>query len=205
MNSPRFFDKHQYAHVRSGNLPHWQQGLCTQFVTFRLADSLPENVLSEYRERCQLFENAYPKPWSEEVSNMYHAEIGDHVDMWLDRGIGSCVLKNPDARMVVADAINSLDGIRMDVYAYVIMPNHMHILMAPYEDMAKIMHSIKRYTALGINRLMHRGGALWQREYFDRLVRSKEDFNHYVDYIRNNPVGFPAEHYTLGGKALEGI
>jgi hypothetical protein len=104
-----------------GYLPHFD-GVATQFVTFRLADSLPQNVLRRLKqqlERDQLSDNS--------------GEYREMVEDYLDKGIGSCVLRDPEIAAIVADTIRGEDGQSCRLIAWVVMPNHVHLLLRPHE------------------------------------------------------------------------
>jgi len=75
------------------------------------------------------------------------------------------------------------------------MPDHVHILLTPleipnlgYHSITAILHSIKSYSSIEANRLMNRQGVFWQREYFDRIIRSESDLFEKWNYFRTNPV-----------------
>ena len=53
---------------------------------------------------------------------------------------------------------------------------------------AKIMHSLKRYTAAKANKILGRKGAFWQHESYDHVIRSQEEFDKIINYIQQNPV-----------------
>ncbi|MCY7349036.1 MAG: transposase [Pyrinomonadaceae bacterium] len=74
--------------------------------------------------------------------------------------------------------------------AWVIMPNHIHFLAAPLEnvELREIAHSIKSYTAHEANKLLKRNGQFWQHEPFDRYIRNRKHFVNVIEYIENNPV-----------------
>ena len=95
---------------------------------------------------------------------------------------------SPDERDLVAASIRFLDGRKYRLIAAVIMPDHVHLLIQPMRkgegvhSLAEIMHSLKSYTAHQI------GGPVWQRDYWDEIMR---DFAHQcrtVDYVKRNPV-----------------
>ena len=73
---------------------------------------------------------------------------------------------------------------------WVIMPNHIHILIEtrPEWPLYRVIGSFKRYTARVANQLLSRTGAFWARDYFDRYIREAEHYNETVCYIENNPV-----------------
>lgn len=76
------------------------------------------------------------------------------------------------------------------LHAYVIMPDHLHILITPYVDqsLANIMQNIKGFSAYCINKLLNRKGKFWQNENFDHLIRDSEGFVEKWEYIKQNPV-----------------
>jgi putative DNA methylase len=68
------------------------------------------------------------------------------------------------------------------------MPNHVHILITPYQSIARIMHSVKSFTAQKANSLLDRTGLpFWQGESYDHWVRDGE-FDRIKRYIELNPV-----------------
>lgn len=70
------------------------------------------------------------------------------------------------------------------------MPNHVHSLFVPFEawTLERILHSWKSYSAKEINVRIHASGSVWQKDYFDRLVRDESHFRNCVRYIRRNPI-----------------
>lgn len=193
----KFFKKHEYADIHYSTLPHWQQGECVTFVTFRLADSLPSEKISEYEDLKQIFEINNPKPWSSEIIDLYSSTIGDKIDYWLHQSHGSCILSNSYCRNILAETLFYNDGVKYNLHAFVIMPNHVHILFSPLDNLPAILHSLKRYSARHINSYLIRNGRLWQKESFDHLVRSKEKFEEYITYIKENPKNLAHDQFSL--------
>ena len=171
----------------SGNLPHWHQAGKVQFITFRLVDSLPAQVIGELRATIEEFNKIHPKPWSTEVKRLYWNTVGPVEESLLDKGHGSCLLKDKIVRDPLSDAILHYDGGEWNVMAYVIMPNHVHLLvqLIGEKPLDKLMKSVKMYAANRINKTIGRRGSLWQKESFDRLVRNHEELKHYIIYIVN--------------------
>ena len=98
------------------------------------------------------------------------------------------------ARQIAFDACLFWNGKKATVHACVVMPGHVHLLLTPAEledgscvNLTEIMQSIKSYSAHRINSLLKRQGACWQRESYDRFMRSDDDFREKLEYIRNNP------------------
>ena len=90
---------------------------------------------------------------------------------------------------MVDDALRHFDGKRLALLASVVMPNHVHVLFIqnPQHLLEDLLRSWKTFTSRKINSLLGRSGSLWQRDYFDRLVRDEKHFADCVRYIRNNP------------------
>src|SRR5688572_20843971 len=75
------------------------------------------------------------------------------------------------------------------LHAWVVMANHVHVLLTPFVEISKITHSLKRFTAREANRILGlTGQPFWQDESYDRLVRDAGEFERIAHYIENNPV-----------------
>jgi REP element-mobilizing transposase RayT len=158
-----------------GYLPHFDGGEVAQSVTFRLNDSLPRSVVERWRRELAP---------DEEVALRRRAEA------YLDEGYGAASLKEPRVAAVVQDALLYYDGVRYRLAAWVVMPNHVHLLATPCggHTLSGIMHSLKSYTASEVNKLLGLKGQLWMEDYFDRYVRSFAHYERAITYIENNPV-----------------
>jgi REP element-mobilizing transposase RayT len=90
---------------------------------------------------------------------------------------------------VVAGALRHFDGVRYKLYAWCVMPNHVHVVFLPFEgfSLSDIVHSWKSFSAQRINSSWGRRGTLWQREYYDHLIRNGEQFSRAVRYVAENP------------------
>ena len=102
---------------------------------------------------------------------------------------------SPKLRAVVLSAARHFDGKRYTLWAAVVMPDHVHLLLTPREvepgqwwSLSSILHSVKAYTAKEVNCRLGRAGAVWMQESFDRIVRDEEEFREKWTYIRNNPL-----------------
>lgn len=182
------------------NLPHWEQAGTVSFVTFRLADAIPEKSLKSWAEDRRLWLLARGlsgegdlsqtlEQLCEDQRRQYLREFGKRFHDLLDAGHGSCVLRNPDYSGVVESALLHFDGDRYDLLDYVVMPNHVHVLVSPKEghSMSSILHSWKRFTAREINKRLGATGQFWQHESFDHLVRGAGPLEGFIRYIRENP------------------
>ena len=162
-----------------GYLLHYDGGSTTQFITCRLFDSLPQTVLERFRAELE----------AKEVED-FDRETMILIEKFLDSGYGECFLKKREVAKVVKDSLEKYNGERYKLFAWVIMPNHIHLLLKPINDWAleKILHSFKSFTATEANKILQRNGKFWMRESFDRYIRDYEHFEKTWRYIENNPV-----------------
>ena len=188
--SNQFLDPFSPVEQHEHRLPHWQQGSVYYFVTWRLADSLPRDKLDRWNEERSAWISLHPRPWTPKVEAEYHAKFAETIDHWLDAGEGSCVLRDPMVAGVVADALRYFDGKRYFLDAFVVMPNHVHILFRLLEPfrLEAVVQSWKGFTAREINKRLGRRGTLWQDDYWDRLIRNQKHWGQCRDYIFDNPV-----------------
>ncbi len=157
----------------SRNLPHFDGPQQIQFVTFRLCDSMPLELLERWRKECK-----------------EEAQFRRRIERFLDSGHCKCWLTLEPVANLVKDALIYHNGKKYRLIAWVIMPNHVHALLQPYENehLPQILHSIKSYTAQQANKILNRTGQFWQRESFDRYIRNARHFSSVISYIENNPV-----------------
>jgi REP element-mobilizing transposase RayT len=172
-----------------GNLPHWRQEGVTYFVTFRLGDSLPQGKLAEWTIQRTAWLSNHPEPWTPGVTEEYWRLFPKRLEAWLDAGHGSCILRRPACRMIVEGAFQHFDSQRYILDEFVVMPNHVHLILAPQAEhkLSDILHSWKSYTSKQINQALGRTGPVWEKESFDHIVRNQGSLDHFRHYIRNNP------------------
>jgi hypothetical protein len=175
---------------RSGHLPHWEQGPVWYFITFRLADALPRAVVEEIQSEREQWRRTHDLlQLSREELAEYHRLFSERYEQLLDAGSGSCVLRDPLNADIVHGALRFFEGQRYALDEYVVMPNHVHVLVKPLprHGLADILHSWKSYTANRINRRLGRTGQLWQHESYDHIVRNESAMEAIRRYIRANP------------------
>ena len=163
-------------------LPHWQQAEVMQFVTFRLGDALPVSKIDHWKEQRRRWLLTYPKPWNSETELEYHRRFTWKIEAWLDRGEGSCLLGDPITRSHLSESLMRFQGEKVQHHAWVIMPNHVHLLFKPVAPLPKLIEAWKSVSARAIGR-----GPIWQRNYRDTLIRNEDHFVSAVRYIRKNP------------------
>ncbi|HJW38209.1 MAG TPA: MqnA/MqnD/SBP family protein [Candidatus Udaeobacter sp.] len=183
------FDEHGDLRRTTRNLPHWEQEGATYFVTFRLADAVPAQLATQWREELDTWRKFHPEPWDSATAVVYRRRFLQSREDWLDQGHGSCVLRNSNTAHIVAEALCFFEGQRYHLDAFVLMPNHVHVLVQPLPGfrLSEIVHSWKSYTARKINKALDRSGALWMQESFDRIVRDWDSLVRYRAYIAKNP------------------
>ncbi len=174
-----------------GNLPHWEQGPVWYFVTFRLADALPAAVIEEMKEQREHWRKKHDLSnlsWEEQAE--YHRLFSERYENLLNAGSGSCVLRDPQIAEIVQGAFRYFQGQRYDLDEYVVMANHVHVLVKPLagHGLTDILHSWKSFTANQINRRLNRQGQLWLHESYDHIVRNEPAMCAIRRYIRDNPV-----------------
>jgi putative transposase len=159
-----------------GRLPHWNRECGLYFVTFRTSDSLPKQRLNQLRAELRLA----GKP-----DRIRQKQFEDLID----RGAGLCLMKDPRCAEVVADTLHEFDGKHYRLLAWCVMPNHVHLVarLLPGVTLSKVMHSLKSFTAKRINSVLKRSGSIWQREYYDRLIRDSNELSRAINYVVRNP------------------
>jgi REP-associated tyrosine transposase len=151
----------------SRRLPHIAQDGSDLFVTWHLYGSLPHD--------------RYPTPG--------HLNSGAAF-VWMDRYLDSTRegpqwLIRPEIANIAEDSLREAS---CTLHAYVIMPNHVHVLLTPLIPASKLMQFIKGKSAREANKTLGRAGPFWQHESYDRVVRTPEEFTKIKHYIENNPV-----------------
>jgi putative transposase len=186
----RFFSPHSPTAETQNRLPHWMQEGVAYFVTFRLADALPAGLLRELERERSVWLAHHPRPWSPAVELEYLQRFSRPIDQWLDAAHGECLLRDRVAQALVQDSLTHFDGVRYRQLQWIIMPNHVHcafVLLPPW-TLGQVLTTWKGYSARRINEHFGRTGSLWQKDYFDRIIRDEAHLERVKDYIRRNPV-----------------
>jgi putative transposase len=167
------------AKARHGKLPHIDPGSIHQFLTFRLADSLPAEALNKLE-----LEQRQAVP--EALNSTRH----EAIERLLDQGAGSCLLRLPEAARELLAVLRARHEVEYDLTAWVIMPNHVHAMIRPVpgKTIRKIVQAWKSVSARRINAVLNREGELWQGDYWDRYIRDDDHFRQTLQYIHLNPV-----------------
>ena len=174
-----------------GRLPHWEKDAGLYFITFHLADSLPQQVLEKIAERHRILiearrVGAHLLPSQEVLAAEFSSA---KLEDYFDRATGACFLRDPRIGELMADALRFWDGKRYRLVAWCVMPNHVHVVcrLLPGQELCKVLQGWKSFTARKANVILGRNGAFWQREYYDRLIRSGDELERAVRYVVSNP------------------
>jgi hypothetical protein len=130
-DEPTFFNPYTEIQQTENRLPHWQQEGAVYFVTFRLADSVPKELLDRWADERESWLRVHPPPLSQEHEREYHERFSGEIERCLDAGHGQCMLREAAMAKVVGDALQHFEGERCHQVAWVVMPNHVHALFIP--------------------------------------------------------------------------
>ncbi len=156
-----------------GYLPHRDEPGLTQFVTFRLADSFPAALRWE---------------WQAMLAIQDERERRKQLETYLDRGRGECHLRRPEIGALVDGALRFNHGKYYDLLAWVVMPNHVHVLFkVGSKSMGRMVNEWKQYTARAANKILGRRGQFWDDDYWDTYMRDRAHEMRSRRYIENNP------------------
>ncbi|SRR6266540_5529555 len=179
-----------------GYLPHAKREGAEYFVTFRLADSLPKEVLLRYegeraeRLRALLAAKRTGRQTADREENI-NRDFRRQVERYLDQCAGACHLRRPEIACLVEGALKFFHEQRYALREWVIMPNHVHVLFWPMPNylVSDIVKSWKQFASLRAKPLLGLpSGRFWQPEPFDHWVRNDDERARIARYIRNNPV-----------------
>ena len=166
------------------NLPHWHPEGKIIFITWRLYGSLPGGSTAAKVAKSIV-------ATSTAKSGCVTGKQFVILDRYLDFACtGPRWLADGEIAACVEDTI--FRGVELGhygLYAYVLMPNHVHVLLQPLAPLARITAGIKGVSARNANaRLGRVGKHFWQDESFDHWVRNSAEFERIQRYIEWNPV-----------------
>jgi len=162
-----------------GYLPHFNAGEIPQMVTLREEGSLPKDLVDYWRKRLAQNPEAPER-------QAYLKQI----EQYLDRCEGQAFLAQAEVAGLVQSALLHFDGERYALLSWVIMSNHVHVVVVPTppHDLTGIVHSWKSWTAHEANKILGREGAFWAPDYFDRFIRNEKHLLSAIQYVEMNPV-----------------
>lgn len=202
------------------NLPHFQQPGQAYFVTWSLKDAVPKKALIRYTRKLELLKSQITSmgaansdslilkrrgsesasPELEKLKTEYYSLRKKYIkayDDLLDAERNPNVnLSKPVHTKTIIETLRFWKGIKLENYAFCIMPNHVHWVFRVFEMdkneepvyLQDILYSVKRFTANQINPIENRKVSLWQKESFDTTIRDKKHLYYAIEYTLNNPV-----------------
>ena len=195
-----YYNKDEAKIITISHLPHISERQKIYAVTFRLHDSLPQHIVMSYMQECEKIFGEDSPSFKTKRDAMLHKKMME----LMDAGYGECILKEKSVRRIVEEGFEYIDNNMVSVHAYVIMPNHVHAVLETLGEtnIQQVIHTLKSYSALRINKCMHRDGCVWQRDYYDRIIRNDTHYANAINYINNNPrYCLPGEYtLSLGGE-----
>ncbi len=162
-----------------GYLPHYDVSNVYQFITVRLYDSVPDDVLEIWRLERTAKGSNNDGSLAEDCLEKY--DVSSH---------GFCAFNNDEIAEMSQQALLYHHNKKYKLLEWCIMPNHIHVLIMTNDlfPLSEIIHSWKSFIASRANRILGRSGKFWMSDYFDRYIRNDQHFHSTIDYIRNNPV-----------------
>ncbi len=179
----------------------------TFFVTFHLEDALPQSFSLQQRLQFYVQQSRcadLPIDIRRERLRMIRKRLFvDYNDALHQALYGHCYFSNPALAQIVADTLHQFDGSLYTLWAYTILPNHVHVLFdtniqLPHEPalidlesyectaLQDILRQVKNTSGQSINQALQRNGRLWQRENFDHWICTEQEFDNIVKFIQQD-------------------
>jgi REP element-mobilizing transposase RayT len=158
--------------MKHRHLPHLDIKGYYQFITFRTHDSV----------------DGFLKKLAQQNQPNNHKQLA--IDNYLDGSAKGAYLHDV-ALSSLYRFLQEKDTVLYELIAFAIMPNHVHLLLKPLENLATMMQKIKGGSAKVLNQILNKQGRFWAQDYYDRLIRDERHFYQVYNYIRNNPIELP--------------
>lgn len=217
----QFLDSYADLKITRSGLPHWHQPGATYFITYRTSDSISQHGMNRIlSERNHWLKQNGIDPTQEDWSTrlrylskpkvlLFQRMMSTRFEQQLDRLEGKCHLKNIEIARIVSESLRFHDGVQYRLAAFVVMPNHIHVLvrLLPKIELEAQCYNWKHFQATQINKYIGRKGAFFQSESFDHIVRDVEHFQKFRIYIRDNPLKAKLREgcYSMYLPEIEGI
>ncbi len=192
MNEPKtYYRRH---------LPHYQPLEAEYHVVFRLAGSMPAEVIDRLRQEREI-ERKRIATFNDDARKhderrRFGAAHLTKFDRLLDSSSsGPRWLADERVAAIVTEAMHFRDEKQYDLFAFTVMPNHVHMVFStvrradcPTYTVTQILQKLKWNTAVKANRILRRSGVFWQDESYDHVIRTDEELERTIWYVLNNPV-----------------
>lgn len=172
-------------------LPHWQPAEEFFFITYRLAGSLPIEVINSLKENYT-YQKSLPDNQSLEKREELRQEYFEAFENELEKNLNEPHwLKNERVAKIVMDSLLFNNNKHYILWCACIMSNHAHILLLTIKGsplLNVILQNHKKFTAVQGNKVLGRSGPFWAEESFDTIIRNNAHFFRAVNYCIQNPV-----------------
>lgn len=182
-----------YRHSDWQHLPHVHAYGAIYSCCFRLIDSMPQELLREWRLQLDDYMAAITS--DECLGINRHTPRYDQdsvaVQYYLSAGAGECILREDRFAQVVWNSLWFRDNEEYYLHAVAIMPNHVHVIVEPADGimLSNVTRNWKSYTAHEINKLRATPGKkVWLSESYDHIIRNEDEYRNQVNYVVRNPV-----------------
>jgi len=192
------------------NLPHYQPEKSIFFITFRLADSIPVELLGILRKEFLIEKNKIIHGvlsldvYRRKIYDLQKKYFGKYDELLDSLKYGPSWLANTDVARCVTNKLMEFCESKYELISYSLLPNHVHLVFLPNEDqiissdnlkgktknypVADTMRLIKGATAREANRILGRTGRFWHHESLDHVVRNDQELDSIIHYVMYNPV-----------------
>jgi REP element-mobilizing transposase RayT len=162
---------------------------------------LPQALLRQWQDERAIWLRWHPKPWLEAEQREFEERFDHRIQQWLDAGMGACHLRRSEVRDEIEHCLLRFDAERYLIDAFVLMPNHVHLIIAPKRgnNLSTMLQGIKGVSANRCNRLLKRKGTFWMDESYDHIMRDAWELAAFRHYIAENPnkAGLKPGEYSL--------
>ncbi|MBV9496265.1 MAG: transposase [Acidobacteria bacterium] len=178
---------------KRARLPHWDVEHGIYAVSWHLGDALPVAAHVRIREEIDAeieFLRITRGDLTQAERTEFLKKAQRRLGAALDRSYGSCLLRSESLARIVATALEHFDAQRYELYAWCVMPNHVHVVFRSVHPhaLADVVRGWKGYSAHEINKRLNRRGKLWEDDYFDTTMRNERHFLAAVEYTVSNPL-----------------
>ena len=189
-----------------GYLPHIENKML-QVITFRLYDSVPREVIEQWKNALAMQENTVaagsagdlarnPRVTANNAGGVARAPHEEQqklrrlIDDYEDKGCGQCFFRDDRIAELMESTLFHYEGRHYRLIRWVIMPNHVHVMieLLPGVALSSILQEWKSSTSHSANKLLGRNGVFWMPEYYDRYIRDQDHLKRAIEYIDANPV-----------------
>lgn len=180
-------------------LPHIQSAARPLFITWRLKFDLPKQIIHMMKAMFKELE-VETQHLSKDLLKLHTYTFETKRFVWFDEQLTKVQplpisLAQPEIANLIKEVLLYHNGQRYDLYAYCIMPNHVHVIiqLSPQLDgnpfpLPKITQSWKRHSSMKIKMLLNISDSVWQAESYDHVIRNEKELSYYLEYILDNPV-----------------